>query len=36
MTDDALLARPLSEEEIEQLDDFLMSDAAPEDAITCR
>ena len=33
MTDDALLARPLSEEEIEQLDDFLMSDAAPEDAM---
>jgi uncharacterized protein len=33
MTDDALLARPLSEEEIEQLDDFLMGDAAPDDAM---
>jgi len=33
MRDDALLARPLSEEEIEQLDDFLMSDAAPEDGM---
>ena len=33
MQDDGLLAQPLTEEEIDQLDDFLSSDSAPEEAM---
>src|SRR6476469_6982209 len=33
MEEDALLAQPLTEAEIEQLDDFLISDSAPEEAL---
>src|ERR1700730_11763679 len=33
MKDDGLFAHPLSEEEIDQLDDFLSSDSAPKEAM---